>query len=329
MSRYALIPAVIVLTAIPPLFAEPPAHGVLLLDNHHVLQGEIEKVGDQFRIRRDGGSTVVPASRVLAELASVDAAYKFLLARTDAKNVDARLKLARWCEANGLRTQATTEAQAAAALAPGRAVVQAAAEQFQHLPQAPPKPPGKLPDAILADAHAGEPIECSAEAFKLYTAKVQPILMNACASCHAANYTGTFHLERTFTEGLTSRPATLRNLSVVLVSLDRTRPAASPLLQKAMTAHGGNALPPIRGRNAPAYKHLDEWVRLVLEDVISPPAPEPKAEAASATVPAGPEGKTEFGSAKPAKEEPNAPKDPFDPVIFNRKNHPDDPNPKR
>jgi hypothetical protein len=327
MRRYALIPVVIVLTAILPLFAEPPTHGVLLLDNHHVLQGEIERVGDQYRVRRDGGSTIMPASRVLAELSSVDAAYKFLLARTDAKNVDARLKLARWCEAYGLHTQATAEAQAAAALAPGRAVVQAAAEQIQNRPAAPPKPPGKLPNAMLADA--SEPIECGPEAFKRYTAKVQPVLMNACASCHAANYTGKFHLERTFVEGLSSRPATLRNLNVVLASLDRTRPAASPLLQKATTAHGGNALPPIRGRNAPAYKHLDEWVRLVLEDAVSPSAPEPKAEAASATVPAGPEGKTEFGSTKPAKDEPDAPKDPFDPLIFNRQNHPDVPKPKQ
>src|SRR5207248_2197200 len=88
------------------LHADPPAAGVLLLDNQRVLQGEVEKAGDQYRVRRDGGETLVPAGRVLAALPDLDAAYRFLRDKTDARDVGARLRLARWCDANGLRAQA-------------------------------------------------------------------------------------------------------------------------------------------------------------------------------------------------------------------------------
>ena len=76
--------------------------------------------------------------------------------------------------------------------------------------------------------------------------------MNACVSCHATEYTGKFRLERAFVDGLDSRPATQRNLNVTLALIDHAKPAASPLLQNALTAHGGAALPPLRDRGCRA-----------------------------------------------------------------------------
>jgi hypothetical protein len=175
--------------------------------------------------------------------------------------------------------------------------------------------PGKLPASITDIAADGEPIECGAETFKRFVVKVQPILMNACASCHVRPNAGKFRLERTYMDTLNSRAATIRNLNAVLAELDRSKPAASPLLRWATTAHGGGALPPFRDRSAPAFKQLDEWVRMIVGD-----SPAPKAETVGATAPAG---SSEFGTAKPKADEAAGPKDPFDPAIFNGRHHPD------
>jgi hypothetical protein len=180
----------------------------------------------------------------------------------------------------------------------------------------PPAEPGKLPPAIVSGD--GEPIECGQETFKRFVVKVQPILMNACASCHVRETAGKFRLERTYVDSLASRAATLRNLGVTLAQLDRSKPAASALLQRATAAHGGAALPPLRDRAAPAFKQLDEWVRMTVGDATPPPPAETLG--AAATTPAG---SSEFGTATPAKEASAGPTDPFDPAIFNRRHHPD------
>jgi hypothetical protein len=182
-----------------------------------------------------------------------------------------------------------------------------------------PAEPGKLPASITDVAPEGESIECGAEAFKRFVVKVQPILMNACASCHVRPNVGKFRLERTYIDTLNSRAATLRNLNMTLAQLDRSKPAASPLLRWATTNHGGGPLPPFRDRSAPAYKQLDEWVRLTVGDS---PGSEPKAETVGATA-TTPAGSSEFGTAKPKADTSDGPKDPFDPSIFNRRHHPD------
>src|SRR5437764_636717 len=79
-------------------------------------------------------------------------------------------------------------------------------------------------------APAMEPADCSAEALKLFSTKVQPILSNACAGCHAGNKGGSFDL----------RGSDLQfNLAAAAKQLDRANIAKSPLLLRAVTAHGG------------------------------------------------------------------------------------------
>jgi hypothetical protein len=325
------VPAV--LCVCPLAVAAPPTAAVLLLDNQCIIQGEIERGENQYRIRRDGGETLIPVARVVAALPDLDAAYRFLREKTDAKDADAHMRLAKWCDANGLRVQAAAEAKAATELAPDRAILQATYQRFQRKATAPPPQaaaPAKLPAAIVAAAETAEPIECGAEAFKRFATKVQPVLMNACASCHAGEYAGKFRLERVFADSLNSRPATQRNLNVALAAIDRTKPAASGLLQQAVTAHGGAALPPLRDRGMPGYKHLDEWVKLTMNDTSAPPAPatEPAKEIVGTTASAPADApKSDFGADKPKPEAPSGPKDPFDPAIFNRQHHPDTPKP--
>ena len=46
--------------------APPPANRFLLLDSRQLVEGEFELVGENYRVRRDGGETLFPAARVLA-----------------------------------------------------------------------------------------------------------------------------------------------------------------------------------------------------------------------------------------------------------------------
>ena len=88
--------------------AEPPAGvkgKVLVLENDRVLEGNIEKVGRQYVIRRTVGETWVPGERVLAMCQSKEDAYRFMRSRANLDDADEHLGLAQWCHLNGLPEQ--------------------------------------------------------------------------------------------------------------------------------------------------------------------------------------------------------------------------------
>lgn len=295
------------------------ASRVLLLDNKQVLTGEIERVGEQYRVRRDGGETFVPVRRAQFVCSDLSAAYEHLRGKVAANDVDARLRLARWCDANGLRREAAAEAKVAADLAPGRAIVQATYRQLQCKAGAPAASaaPALLPAAVFSGPI--EPAGCGPEAYKRFATKVQPVLMNTCAGCHAGSYRGKFRLERAYADGPGTGPATQRNLASALAAIDRSKPASSALLHRAMAPHGGAPLPPIRDRGAPAFKQLDEWVRMIVSDATEVTAI-PATAAAVAPGPGAPDSKSQFGAEGEKKDA--GPADPFDPEVFNRQHHP-------
>src|SRR5579885_1933461 len=91
--------------------AEPPAGKlgkVLILDNERVLEGNVEKVGNQYLVRRTLGETWIPAEKVLALCQNKEEAYRFLRGRTNINDADEHLRLAQWCHLNGMAAQART-----------------------------------------------------------------------------------------------------------------------------------------------------------------------------------------------------------------------------
>src|SRR5262245_55617209 len=93
----------------------PPATGkVLLLDNERTLEGDIGRIGTQYRVKPSVGVTWVPAEKVLHLCASQEEAHAFLARRANLDDPDERLRLARWCHLHGLRDQALAEVRAAA-----------------------------------------------------------------------------------------------------------------------------------------------------------------------------------------------------------------------
>jgi hypothetical protein len=228
---------------------------VLVLDNENTLTGDIERIDDKYRIKRLIGETWVPASRALRLCASLEEAYAFLQSRANLNDPDERLRLADWCRQHGLTAQALTEAEAAVALRPRDARAKRLAAfllemKTRPLATAAPAPEKKLP-----------PIDVTAESLSVFAARVQPILMNACANCHTAGRGGSFQLIRTYQGGLGDRRSLEQNLAVVLSHVNTSQPIVSRLLTKSVSLHGlGMTTAPLRGRQAPAYLTLERWV---------------------------------------------------------------------
>jgi hypothetical protein len=313
------------------LGAAPPADDVagrvLLLDNQRVLEGEVVRVGDQYRVRRDGGETLLPVERVLAVCPDLNAAYRLLRDRIEPRDAAARLRLAQWCDANGLRPEAVAEAQAVVELQPRSTDAQALLKLYRQKAAAPaPATVAPKPATVAATPPVADPIDCSTEALKRFTAKVQPVLLNTCVNCHAAEDAGQFRLTRIHSSGRNATTAMSQNLAATLAQVDRTKPLASPLLQLASTAHGGATAPPLRDRGMPAFKQLEDWVRMVVDETTPPNVPTAPAtvQTAADTGPmkGGPETdpKSQFGVTNAVPK--NEPKDPFDPAIFNQQYHP-------
>src|SRR5262249_36636833 len=92
-------------------------------------------------------------------------------------------------------------------------------------------------------------------------------------TCHATGNGGSFKLARTYSNSALGQRATLANVAAVTAYVNRQQPESSPVLVKAITAHGESTAPPIRDRQLPAYRHLDDWVRLARDQPLKAPPP--------------------------------------------------------
>lgn len=194
-------------------------------------------------------------------------------------------------------------------------------------------------------------VSFNGESYKMFPAKIQPVLTNLCATCHArADHASDFKLVRV-DNGFANPRETARNIRSAAKFLTRENPSASPLLVKAVTPHGGAKDAPMFARTHPAFKNLELWAHWAS---LPEGSPQPKsivavrgetvarAETGAITVsqtpptpmPAGSEpgrlpavSSTPLGSLgelspKPAgiASDPGTPNpdDPFDPAVFNR-----------
>jgi hypothetical protein len=177
--------------------------------------------------------------------------------------------------------------------------------------------------------------------------------------CHGPSYQGTFKLSHVYENTGAQRRSTQQNLAAVVAQLNLEKPLTSPLLVKAVTAHDESVqASPLKGRQAPPYLTLEEWVQTTVTNnpqlqgrersagALAPKL-EPKtvveAKPVVETKPSAPppaergqfaiaqESPTTDGTAAPEARRPErpvrpegstaAPVDEFDPAIFNRQMH--------
>src|SRR5690349_8389379 len=90
---------------------EPVTGQGLDSDNERTVEGDIERFGDEYRVRRNLGITAIPAERVLKLCESKQDARGLLRRRANSDDPEERLRLARWCHVQGLREEALVEAR--------------------------------------------------------------------------------------------------------------------------------------------------------------------------------------------------------------------------
>jgi hypothetical protein len=149
-------------------------------------------------------------------------------------------------------------------------------------PVAAAKTPG---GALVAEI---EP-DVTPEGAAAFVSRAQPVLANQCMECHARpDYPGTFKLVR-ITGFETGPQSTKANLRATAAHLKKDDPLNSPLLTKALTAHGDMKQPAFVSRQAVAFRVLEAWVLLASGPVVQPMnPPTPTAPTPAPTVtPAG------------------------------------------
>jgi hypothetical protein len=239
----------------------PPARStgrVLLLRSERALEGEIVLVGGQYRIRRGAAEVWIASAQVVRLCADWPEAYEYMKTRANLGDPDERLRLARWCQLNHLETQALAEARMVLQMRPGQAQARQIVALLERrlsdgrpahavVPAAAPAAPAPAPD-----------VDLSPESLIAFKTRVQPILVNACMSCHTGAQAGPFRLYRVTEGGLHS--STRRNLAAVLAEVNLEQIAVSPLLVKTLSPHGGAKQWPIKNRDALAYQALHGWL---------------------------------------------------------------------
>jgi hypothetical protein len=301
---------------------------VLVLDNDQVLEGEIVREGDRYCIRRQFGETWVPVARARMLCDSLDELYRSMRSRTNLRDPDERLRLARWCYHRGLREQALEEVEAILQSRPQSAEAQRLQKSLLN-PPAEPSPPAP-PPREEEPAEAPPSFAVTLETLALFSSKVQPILMNKCANCHAAGRGGSFKLARIFSDSASNRRATQANIAAVMGYINRDQWASSAFLIKSISIHGGPSQPPLQNRQTPTYQALEAWVQQMVADLPREASPATARTAAEAPAPLSertvfaamplPGEKEPAQSTAPAAKpaQPSSPADPFDPALFNQ-----------
>src|SRR6266851_1500062 len=268
------------LFAVEPAPAMPVSGKILIFDHGGILEGDVERVGERYRIRSGMAETWVPAAGVIGLAADKAAAFQLMKQRAKLDKPMERVRLARWCQSQGLKRQAVEEAEAALALKPQDRSLKYFRDEMKAFAAFTPVAVGPMSPAATKKPDT-EPmaVDVSPESLGLFATKVQPILMNACAKCHGGEYTGKFKLNQALSSS--NKQAMQANLAAVSAAIDRQQPASSLLLAKAVSVHGDSGTPPLKDRQTAAYKHLSDWVRLAAGN---PPMTNPQPASLPASV---------------------------------------------
>ena len=233
---------------------------VLLLKNGNVMEGDIEKVGTQMCIRRGTSEVWIDLDKTARLCADWDDAYAHMQTLLKMDSATERVKLARWCLLYRLNDKALQQASQALQLQPNHREAKQLVAMLERAQKEPP-PKSSVPAEAAPAPVPPSPapnMDVVAETLIHFTTRVQPILMNTCASCHATGHGGNFRLDRVADAG--QKAATRQNLNMVLAYLDLERPAISPLLLKAVEVHGNGPLSPLKDRGAKPFQTMQQWI---------------------------------------------------------------------
>lgn len=271
----------------PAVSGSAPTERLLLLQNGKVVKGVIRQSATGYVVNVTGGQMVLPFDQVRLEAADLEDAYRQLRDTLPDHTAAAHIELARWCLSTGLPDYARKELRAALRCEPDSTVaknlLQRINDQLLTTKDVPAVTQRSGQFSMLGDAKPGIQPESlgglSREAAADYMSKVQPILVNRCATagCHGPGSGNSFELQRAKLGKAPPKVYSERNLAAVIQRLDLERPLSSPLLVKlrgktksiiARQPHGGLS------------QEQQQTLRAWIESISKKPQPvaKPKAE---------------------------------------------------
>ena len=246
----------------------PSGTSVILLDNGHVLEGQLIDEGEQVLIRLGPGSQMrLPRGRVRGVGADRRALFHLQDRQLHANDVSGRVELARWCLRNDLTDDAGRLLLDLKRMAPRDSQVAYLERQIRQLHTQPVAPVEPKEQATLPPSKNEDTQETTAkvkpEQLAVFASHVQPVLLNHCSAsgCHGVAAKSEFKLLRPFTgHGLTQRMTTA-NLQAAMQFVDPGRPLESPLYLAASVPHGNHSTPILGGpRDQASLQVLKEWL---------------------------------------------------------------------
>ncbi len=291
----------------------PAVHRAILLDDFSIVEGHTLHVGTIFRVTDGERTRTLSQNHVLFEAANVEEVYQFVLGKMDVTTVAGAAQMAAWCDKNAMYDRAIGHARSVLASSPNDVAL---LESFRKLEAKAARVVVKKPALQATQATATIPVndDLSTEATLSFGTKVQPLLMNVCASCHAQKSDkSAFKLSRV-REGYIDAEATATNRKVVANQISRANPLGSPLLEKLVTAHGGQKLAALPNRIHPAYRNIETWVLSAVPAVVTLRAMLAVKAEVPMTVTAEPQRPT---LVTPIAKPPARSNDPYDATAFN------------
>ncbi|HUG93517.1 MAG TPA: hypothetical protein VML55_21940 [Planctomycetaceae bacterium] len=299
-----------------PLSSDPPPlvnqQGLVVLKTGRTIGGRISQAAGGFVVDQPHGTIVVPSELVEFTARDERDAVRLYHDRTPNPTAGFHVELAQWCLGHQMVAEAREELRSALRLEPHRADARNMLRRIDEA-LAPPAPePARTSARGLIERAGFELPEAtslaglSPDAARMFTERVQPILMNKCgnASCHGPSAENEFRLTRVRLTGGAHRVHAERNLAVTLNYVDRGQPDRSRLLVVPQGNHGRAGRTIFSGPfGGEQLETLREWVRQ-----IASAQPEAPRDAVTAPVAGGER------IPSPA----DAPVDAFDPAEFNR-----------
>lgn len=221
---------------------DAPSERLLLLQNGKIVKGVIRKTATGYSVNVTGGQLILPFDEVRLDAADLEDAYRQQRDTMPDRTAAAHIELARWCMANGLPDQARKELRQALKREPDSTIAKNMLErindQLLTTKEVPAVANRNGQFSMLGGAKPGIPPETLGglprEAASEYVSKIQPLLVNRCATagCHAPGSGNSFELMRAKLGKSSPKVHSERNLAAVLERVDRERPLGSPLLAK-------------------------------------------------------------------------------------------------
>jgi hypothetical protein len=231
---------------------------ILVLADGRVVEGTIRADLHGYHVETSDANLYFAFDQVQLVARDRQEAYQKMCASNPGNRAQRDLRLGRWCLENHLPNEAAFHLRKVLEAEPGNQQAKALLVRLDDAQAAGGAVASRsteetaVPDAKVVESLA----RLSPGAVREFVLGVQPILMARCGStrCHGGPAETSFHLGRVYLSAGGNRQMTSKNLEAVLRQVDPQFVRRSPLLQRAVEAHGGALHAPLTGGGADVQK---------------------------------------------------------------------------